>query len=188
MLLYQKLLNSYSSITYIIQDTFTDTANTGLVDHTPDIAPSGSVWTANRGPYINASGQAQANNNLEGWARINSGISDCKVTGTLNTAHDCHLTARQKDTFNDQIRAYVKDNILYLEETLSANDTVIDSATCTVSGSYTVSLTVNGTSASATCNGVTVSGTISQDSGITYQGFITKGSNNTIDDFTVEAL
>jgi hypothetical protein len=172
----------------IIQDTFTDSDGTAIADHTPDIAPVGSSWSNNRAQKI-VGNKSVPSNNLEEWVRINAGVSDVKVSATFTTTLDLiYLTARQEDNFNNQVRAYVEAGTLYIGETIGGTDNVRASAACTVGTTYDITMTVDGTSVSATCNGVTISGTLASDTNITYHGFITDHSTVAVDNFTVEAL
>jgi len=181
---------------YVIEDRFTEASSTALTSHTPDIDTEGGGWGAAGTWTVSYSGYA---NQLwpaeEANAWIDSGISDLvisvDVTTTTDTSSGGGLIFRWTDANNNWrcIINRLADTFALWQRTGGANYERDSTSVSLGAATYTIELTANGTSISATLNGsypLSYSSSFNQTA--TYVGLRTVSRRAAFDNFLVSAV
>lgn len=188
-------------MTIIANDTFTDIDAVSLDAHTPDIAPGGSAWVEALGDWqitSNAAALALASNG--GHATIDCGEADCVLTVEANSTttstistRDVGIIARWVDVdnhFRIGINA-AADQFRIVERAAGVNAIASTIAVAIEPGTlYTIAVTLNGATITATLDGGNEisdgSATAGQTS--TIHGITARETADRVDDFLVETL
>jgi hypothetical protein len=165
----------------IVHDTFTDTDNTMLSSHTPEVCPSGSTWgggTTTTKILIISNELVGTNGSLTGGhCGIETGVADCIVTATIK-AHSvsggtggyqwrlpgikvrCN-TAAYSTSYSDTQSYYLicidsyLDKFYILEKASGNTWTAQASASVSIdyTSAYVIKATLSGSTITATLNG-----------------------------------
>ncbi len=187
--------------TTYVEDTFTDTNGTELVDHTPDTDTEGGGWSSRTattdGGRIQANVYENEHTSREGQFLIDAGVADCVVRMTLNLGDNTQsgMYVRYSDSSNFwqiRVRDDTQQVILYRVVAGSFNADDTQSATIANNTDYDMVCTLSGNSVSCDVAGVTVSATNSHNNTATSHGFwVRKFDTGTaepyVDDFSVKS-
>ena len=182
----------------VVYDEFTDTDNTALSSHTPNLTYSGG-WSSTN---VSISGN-KAKSSGYGVARIETGLADCKISATLNgpatggevyknraitvryglTYNTCwHIDLKQDVTKGfriiEQVGAGAGDYYIRAESTFTVN----------INTDYFVEVTLSGSTISAVCNGTTVSYNSAELNQASTSHGMRLFTNQTLDNFKVESI
>lgn len=183
-----------SGPTTLIYDTFTDTNGTDLSAHT--IAPTnipGASWGASSGTLTIQSNKAGGNTN--GRYKLTSGVSDCKVYGTIGTVtgggNYAVLYARWQDENNHWRIGFRHDLSAFVILEVNGGGITARASTAwtPANASHVTIVTLNGTAIAADADAGTYSINYTSSS---FQAQTVHGlrldAPNTLDDFKVTTL
>jgi hypothetical protein len=139
----------------VVYDTFTDTNGVGLDAHTPELSPSGGLWTEHAGAWDIQSGRANLTDSLTGvrLATIESGIADCDIATIVRwpSALDNPSVAFRYVDDNNFLLAVIADagDVIRLIRKLNGTPTALFTSASfptVVNTDYVLEVIANGTS------------------------------------------
>lgn len=173
-------------------DTFTEATNTLLPDHTPDVDTVGGGWTSNAGQGTIDAAQDAVYGLCNSW--IDVGVADGTVTARVRLDSRASSISRASIYVRNggsSLSGYViglfgtgSDALLAIKlaSDLSTLDSEVVSGSISDDTFYDLTITLNGTSISATLEGFTVTYTDATFTSNTNIGIYSRLSGDAVDD------